>query len=453
MLTAAEKQLAILLQYDPPYEWRGGNAALIESCAPEVIASGPSETGKSFAACYKTHMACREYPKSQRAVVRKVAASIPGTILQTMKRIIGSFPVTYFGGENNPERIIYPNGSQVWVGGMDNPTKVLSGERDSIQVCQAEELTVNDWEVMTTRVTGRGAVSPYTQIFGDCNPGGSQHHLLKRAKAGHLQMLETYHKDNPTLFTADGQMTEQGRRTMAILDKLTGYRKKRLRFGIWSSPEGMIYDSFDEADVIPRFPIPKNWKRYFGLDFGLVNLAAVKFAQQPGTNTFYLYQTYHAGGFSVAKHVEKLLTGETEIPFCVGGAKSEGNWRNEFRACGLPVREPDIKAVEVGIDRVYGAHQEHEIKIFDDCLEYLDQKRSYARELDDSGIPTEKIADKETFHLLDAERYIIGFVKRKNVKAQQAAGNLYARPAQPKNAIIPAHSDADIDKMLEEYDG
>lgn len=450
MLNKTETILATLLQYDPPYEWRGGNKALIESRAPEVIAEGGAETGKSYAACYKAHMACREYPKAQGALIRKVSASIPGTILQTMRRIIGTFPVDYFGGENNPERIIYPNGSTIWIGGMDNPTKALSGERDFVQVCQSEELTINDWEILTTRVTGRGAVMPYTQLFGDCNPGGAKHHLKMREKAGSLKMCHTRLEDNPSLYDRQGNPTEQGKRTLARLGALTGIRKKRLLDGIWASPEGLIYDNFDEADVIPRFAIPDSWMRYVGLDFGLVNLAACFYANEPGTDRYYLYRTYHGGGFSVAAHVQQILRGEKQIPFCVGGAKSEGNWRKEFRTNGLTVREPDIKLVEVGIDRVYGAHANHEIKVFDDCIEYLDQKRTYSRELDQQGLPTEKIADKETFHLLDCERYIIGYLKRKGNKAQSSTVDFYAQP-KVKNVIIPAHNEQEIERMLEEY--
>lgn len=248
MLSDTQLQLAILLQYDPAYEWRGGNAALIDSQDREVIVEGGSETGKTMAACYKSHMACREYPKVQGALVRKVASSISGTVLLTLKRIIGNFPVTYYGGDHNPERIIYPNGSQIWIGGMDNPAKVLSGERDFIQVCQAEEMSVDDWEIMTTRTTGRGAVMPYTQVFGDCNPSGQKHFLLQRKRAGYLRMLPTFHQDNPALW--DGHdWTEQGRRTIETLDKLTGTRKTRLRSGLWGVSEGAVFDNVTERKI------------------------------------------------------------------------------------------------------------------------------------------------------------------------------------------------------------
>jgi PBSX family phage terminase large subunit len=275
MLTAVEQQLATLLQYDPPYEWRGGNKALIDSREPEVIAEGPSETGKTMAACYKMHYNCREYPGSQHTLIRKVAATIPGTVLVTMKRIIGTFPVNFYGGDINPEMLIYPNGSTIWLAGMDKPGKALSGERDTIQVCQAEELNRDDWETLTTRVTGRGSVMPYTQIFGDCNPGGSMHHLKQRAKIGHLQMIRTVHTDNPSLYYADGTLTEQGVRSMTALDKLTGIRRKRLMEGIWATAEGAVFDTFD-SNVHVKTQDIKNYKTFrLAMDEGYTHPAVI----------------------------------------------------------------------------------------------------------------------------------------------------------------------------------
>jgi hypothetical protein len=192
--------------------------------------------------------------------------------------------------------------------------------------------------------------------------------------------------------------------------------------GKFARPAGLIYDSFDEVlHKVPRFSVPDDWPRYLGLDFGGVNTAGAFYANQPNTPNYYLYRTYKAGGRTAAEHAHHLLKGEPSIPTCVGGSRSEGQWRSEFRAGGvvngeavpgLPVREPDCREVEVGIGRVYGAHKRGEILVFDDLSDYLDEKLSYARKLGPDGEPTAAIEDKSDYHLLDAERYIIGFIKR-----------------------------------------
>ena len=78
---------------------------------------------------------------------------------------------------------------------------------------------------------------------------------------------------------------------------------------------------------------------------------------------------------------------------------------------GLPVKPPPQSDVEVGIDRVFAAHNRDEILVFSDLRGYLDEKLSYSRELDERGEPTENIDAKETFHFMDAERYIVGYLK------------------------------------------
>ena len=45
--------------------------------------------------------------------------------------------------------------------------------------------------------------------------------------------------------------------------------------------------------------------------------------------------------------------------------------------------------------------------VFNDLDKYIAEKTSYARELGDDNEPTETIADKSRFHLMDAERYIL----------------------------------------------
>jgi len=193
---------------------------------------------------------------------------------------------------------------------------------------------------------------------------------------------------------------------------LPGWKFDLFYRAIFTRPAGLIYDSFKDEHKIPRFKIPDDWPRYLGLDFGGVNTAGLFYAEEPGTKRLVLYREYKAGGRTAKEHATELKKGEPMIPRCVGGSHSEDQWRNEFKHGGLPVGEPDIKDVEVGIDRVYGAHARNEILVFDDLTGYLEEKLTYSRELDDAGEPTEKIEDKETFHFMDAERYIIGWLRK-----------------------------------------
>ena len=221
--------------------FRGAALAVQSLTAKEWIMSGPSETGKTFATLYRLHTLLTTHPGARATRLRKVRASLYGTALDTWERVIqyGTMQPKAYGGTKS-SLYVYPNGSRVYVGGLDNAAKILSGERDYIYVNQAEELTADDWETLTTRTTGRGAVTPHPMLFGDCNPDDPEHWILSRTNSGALTMLTSRHEDNPTLH--DGaEWTVQGRRTLDTLDALTGPRYSRLRMGEW------VYDDGPEA--------------------------------------------------------------------------------------------------------------------------------------------------------------------------------------------------------------
>lgn len=175
----------------------------------------------------------------------------------------------------------------------------------------------------------------------------------------------------------------------------------------------LIYDCFDSVrHTTPRFEVPKEWKRYLGLDFGGVNTAGIFYAEEPGTGKLYGYREYLAGGRSAVEHAQELLKGEPMRPMCVGGSKSEEQWRREFRRGGLSVKAPQFSEVDLGILQVYSAHKQSKIIYFDDLEGILDQKGRYKRKRDKHGEVTDEIENKATFHFMDAERYIIAWIMR-----------------------------------------
>jgi hypothetical protein len=65
--------------------------------------------------------------------------------------------------------------------------------------------------------------------------------------------------------------------------------------------------------------------------------------------------------------------------------------------------------VEAGIDRVIELIKTRRLYIFNHCRGVIDQLKTYSREIDDNGMVTEKIKDKEQYHFMDALRYdVIG---------------------------------------------
>ena len=180
-------------------------------------------------------------------------------------------------------------------------------------------------------------------------------------------------------------------------------------------PAGIIYHSFNEGtQVIPRFELPSNWFIYSGHDFGANNPAALFTAVDPSTGNRYRWKEYLPGpGLSAYQHVQefKELTKGYNVIARYGGSHQETGFRDSYTSQGWPIIEPRVNPVEVQIDAVIAAHQLNKIFVFDDLENYLDEKRSFSRELDDQGEPTIKIKDEAKYHLMACERYTdINFV-------------------------------------------
>lgn len=307
---------------------------------------------------------------------------------------------------------------RLWGSRQDIPTKVIFGHADKPESLEAatakaavcdeagqKQFKVGSWEAIQRRLAiyqGRCLIgtTPYNfgwlkqLIYDEWEDAGRNH--------PEIDVIQFASTENPSFPMEE---FERAKKNLPLWKFNMFYR------GQFTQPAGLIYDSFlPNRHVIPKWNIPADWQRYIGLDFGGVNTAAVFFARDPKNGRLHLYREYHAGGRTAAEHVKEILKDEPGVPVAVGGAASESQWRDEFAAAGLPVLPPAVKDVEVGINRVYAAHRRDLIFVFRGCKGYLDQKGTYSRKVNDRGEPTEEIENKSDYHLLDAERYIIGWL-------------------------------------------
>jgi len=291
-------------------ELRGGCYALNTAVEHEVILCGPRDTGKTVGGCYTLHCFAT-VPKAKLMIMRKTRASMPSTVLPTLERVVTGSGVVKYGG-SNPSRYIYPNGAAIWVAGMDDPGKALSGEWDAIYVVQAEELAEGDWETLAACCSGRGAVVANPQLFGDCNPGPTNHWILKRAKAGKLKLLRATHKDNPELYTPAGELTPEGAKRLAVLyASYSGARRKRMVEGEWASAEGAVYEfsrhgymavdelTKNEYQVGPHVlqRNPREMKRWFlAADEGLTRPMVLLLVGEDSDGRWHVFREFYKTG-------------------------------------------------------------------------------------------------------------------------------------------------------------
>lgn len=297
----------------PEYQPYGAAAWLFGTTAPEVMLAGPAGTGKTRANLERWHALARAYPGARGLVLRKTMTSLTSTALVTFRRFVldPSDGVEFRPArQDKPAQYEYPNGSVLVLGSLhteDAVKKVMSGDYDWIGVVEATDILEAEWELLTTRL--RSGVLPFQQIAGDCNPGPPTHWIKQRAQAGTLQMRDSHHEDNPTLWDrAQGAWTAAGAAYLATLGRLSGVNRDRLLRGLWVAAEGMIYTEYDpELHLVNPFPIPESWPRYWSLDFGFVNPLVVACWAQDADGRLYRYRELYATQTLVEDAVAEIL--------------------------------------------------------------------------------------------------------------------------------------------------
>lgn len=290
----------------------GGGKELWDSIHPQVVIHGPAETGKTITLLHLLDSLCWNNPKLKAAIVRKTYADMSSTVIQTFEnKVINMVSgrtiegITKYGGEK-PQFYDYPNGSRIWIVGLDRPGKVLSGELDVVVVNQAEELDKEDWETLSTRTTGRAGALKTGRLLGDANPGPSTHWIQELAAAGTLRMIKSRHRDNPTLYDPiTGEITERGRISIAALMALTGVRRKRLYEGLWVAAEGIVYDTYQADTHIIDKPFSRILYHIAGVDWGFKNPGVIQVWGVDFDDVMYrVFELYYTKKFVTASEPE-----------------------------------------------------------------------------------------------------------------------------------------------------
>lgn len=428
------------------YEPRGGAVDLWRCRDHEVVLAGPAETGKTRACCEKLDALMWKYPRSQAVVVRKTLASLFTTVLQTYRNVIGpGSPIVFYGG-GKPEWADYPNGSRLYFAGLDNVGKALSSERDFIYVNQAEELTLDDWETLTTRCTGRAANAPFAQIFGDCNPGPPSHWIKHRPS---LTFLVSRHVDNPTLHAASGEITERGRKTMSVLDNLTGVRRARLRDGLWVAAEGTVYadEWSEERNLVEGDSTPPALRCVVGVDWGYRSPGVMLVFRVDGDGRMFLVREIYRTGKLIGWWVDQARKIRDEFrPEMFACDPAEPSNIQELQNAGLPVVgafndiERGIQAVKERL--IPAGDGRPRLVIAKDCnrerdeslvsarmaTSVVDEFTLYVYPKGQDGKPLRELPVDADNHGLDSLRYAVAYVDRLGTDRPGAAAVAGHRP-------------------------
>jgi hypothetical protein len=202
--------------------------------------------------------------------------------------------------------------------------------------------------------------------------------------------------------------------------RLPGWKFRMFYEGQFERPAGMIYSDFSDAPrergghKMEAVSLPVEFPRYVGIDPGLENQGRIWLAHDIQHEVWIVYRAERPTKRSTREHAADCLAtarqSQENVVVWAVGAKPEEQQRLEWREAGLYAVEPPFHDVEVGLDRVISLLRQHRLFFCEDngvngMNGLFDEIATYSRVLDDAGNPTDKIKNKEQYHLLDALRY------------------------------------------------
>lgn len=334
------------------YELRGANLEVQALTDPEILLCGPAGSGKTLAWLVKIHKLMQQYPRARALIVRKVRADLAQSTLVTLERdVLGEDNPICAGVQREYRQVYrYPNGSEIVVGGMDRPGKILSAEYDLIYCAEAVQFNEQDWETLVMRT--RNGVLPFQQVIADTNPDRPDHWLKRRCDTGVTKLLNSFHKDNPAYWDGHDWTKRGVDYVLGKLQRLTGVRRARYLENRWVVADGAVYEGWNEAiHVIDPFEVPKAWRRIRMIDFGYTNPFVCLWGAVDGDGRLYIYKQLYMTQRTVKQHAQQILQNSTEGFIEATVADHDAEDRATLRENGIQTLAAN-KAISVGIQKV-----------------------------------------------------------------------------------------------------
>lgn len=266
--------------------------------------------------------------------------------------------------------------------------------------CGLDGFGLDDWEAVQRRLSlAQGRVLGTTTLY---NRGWIKTEVYDRWKAGDRDYNVIQF---PSFLNPQFPMAEYLRVCATQPDWKVAMQYR----GEFARPPGLIYAAFDElVHVVAPYAIPDHWRRWVGVDFGGVNTAVVFAAQNPASGAYYVYDELLLGDATTACYAGDVLKADGRVTTGWGGAPSEGQYRRDWTAAGLPLRKPPVGDFWPGVDRVAEALTARRLFVFSTCRGLVDEFARYKRKTDEAtGEVLDEVEDKAKFHRLDALRYLM----------------------------------------------
>lgn len=211
---------------------------LMGSPATHILLLGGSRSGKTFIIIRQLILRALKAPHSRHCILRKhftdlnkaiICDTFPAVLELCFPGLIAPINKSLFFAR-------FPNGSEIWFGGLDKGDKILGNEYASIYFNEISELVYDQIETAYSR---NAMLCPglENRFYYDCNPPGKSHWGYKLFEEG-LNPSDNHKLPNPEDYVhfrmnPEGNKKNLSKNYLKILESMSDRKKKRFYLGEW----------------------------------------------------------------------------------------------------------------------------------------------------------------------------------------------------------------------------
>ena len=239
-----------------------------------VAYGGARGGGKSWAVRKKAVLLALNYSGITILILRRTFPELRSNHINPMLNELGD-AASY---RELDKTIYFPNSSKIIFGYCDCDSDLRRYQGNEYDVIFLDEAThyPYEWFVALTACL-RGANSFPKRFYLTCNPGGVGHEWVKRLfvdrnyksseNPDDYLFIPARVYDNKALMDKDPEYVN-------MLKNLPDGLREAWLDGSWDVFAGQFFPEFDrDVHTLEPFEIPKHWRRYFAMDYGLDMLA------------------------------------------------------------------------------------------------------------------------------------------------------------------------------------
>ncbi len=262
-----------------------------KSTAKYTAYGGARGGGKTHAVRVKAISGALFYPGIRILIIRRTYSELQHNHIEPILKMIPQPQVGVYNIQLH--QIYFTNGSTIIFGHFNSYNSAFQEyqgqEYDWIFIDEATQFTEQEFRLLGGCL--RGVNQFPKKMFLTCNPGGVGHRWVKRLfvdrdfktdcenpeeneDPNDYEFIQATVDDNTALMKSEG-----GRDYLKQLSQLPENIRAAHRYGDWDGLSGNYFPEFSEGKhTCEAFPVPRWWRRYRALDYGLDMLACYWFA-------------------------------------------------------------------------------------------------------------------------------------------------------------------------------